>query len=343
MKSCRGSLFLLLITLVMQGCYKTPILSEAHWERISVGPGPEDMILDSLHGDPRLIISCSSRREGEESYGEIVSLDLTTGKLVELTRHNETGEVLFRPHGIYLDGEILHVISHESEPDDHPIMRYRVHADHLEFLESIRTSSQHSPNALVTGPDGEIYFVNDSGKRGSLAEKIFRLKRASLVCLTKGSDGKWSPESIAVNLGYPAGINRIGDKLYVGDAILHRIHVFRISRNGITRMSEITGPRGNDNIRIYQGKLLVPGHVKPFRFIQHARNASNLSPVEVTLVDPRNGQNHPVFYTDGTAISGGSTALIHDNHLYISQVFDPYILKVELEKQDSGRERQAYW
>jgi hypothetical protein len=60
--------------------------------------------------------------------------------------------------------------------------------------------------------------------------------------------------------------------------------------------TEFENLKGNDNIRVYKGQLLIPGHVKPFRFIKHTKKPDKLSPVEVC------------------------------------QVFDPFILKVELNK-----------
>jgi hypothetical protein len=248
-----------------------------------------------------------------------------------MERHNEPEEILFRPHGIYLDGDLLYVISHEKEPDYHPILVYRVNGSHLDFMELINTNHQHSPNALVTGPGREIYLVNDSGKRGSLMEKALKLKRASVEKLTKKSDGKWYAEMVADKLGYPAGINRIGDQLYVGDAVLHKIHVYQISREGLSPVGEISKLKGNDNIRIYQGQLLTPGNAKPIKFIKHAKNPDKKSPVEVFLADPATGEHTTIYATDGSTISGGSTAIIYGKYLYVCQVFDPYILKVELE------------
>ena len=171
--------------IAIQCCNNLPSVPEVPTEKIEVGPGPEDMVLDTLKGDPRLIISCSARRESHKPYGEMFTLDLTTGNKKELIRHNEPEDLIFRPNGIFLDKELLYVISHENEPDYHPILVYRLHGDSLEFRELIHASNQHSPNALVTGPNQEIYFVNDSGKRGSMAEKALKLKRASAVRLVK--------------------------------------------------------------------------------------------------------------------------------------------------------------
>jgi len=300
-------------------------------EKIEVGPGPEDMVLDTLSA-PRLLISCSARREEQKPYGEIEALDLLNMERKILTRHKEPDSLVFRPHGIYLDGDMLHVISHEREPDFHPILIYRVHGDSLEFIELINNVLLNSPNALVTGSQGEIFVVNDSGKRGSLMEKILKLKRASLIMLNKGPDGNWSSQYMAIDLGYPAGINRIGNSIFAGDAIQNQIHVYRISEKGLMPQPPIKGLKGNDNLRISNGKILTCGHVKPLRFIQHVKDPGKISPVEVFLIDPKTGESRTLYSTDGSQISGGSTAIIYADNLYISQVFEPYLLKVNLDQ-----------
>jgi len=322
-------LFILPLAIILI-CQEQAGISQTVVDRIPLKPGPEDMVLDTLHGDPSLIISCCGRREADKPFGEIVLLNLLSGKQTLMERLNEPEDILFRPHGIYLDGDLLYVISHEKEPDYHPVLIYRVNGNQLEFVERVSTGHQHSPNALVTGPDGEIYLVNDSGKRGSLMEKALKLKRASVVKLKKQRDGSWQGEMVADKLGYPAGINRIGDRLYVGDAVLHKIHVYQISQDGISPEGEISKLKGIDNIRIYEGQLLAPGHVKPFKFIKHAKKPDKRSPVDVYLADPASGEHRTIYSTDGSTISGGSSAIIFGKHLYICQVFDPYLLRVEL-------------
>jgi hypothetical protein len=314
----------------LPGCSQ-PANSSLEFQRIEVGPGPEDMVLDRLSASPRLLISCNARREIHQPYGEIITCDLVTGSTGVLQRTNEPSGLIFNPHGIYLDHNLLYVISHSREPDYHPILRYRVYADSLVFQELISTPLQISPNALVTGNSGEIYFTNDAGKRGSTAEKIFRLKRANVVRLTKDpSSGNWKSSLMAVDLGYPAGINRIGDKIFVGDAILNRIHVYHINGDGLTLVTQLKGFKGNDNIRLHNGQLLVPGHIKPFKFIKHTKDPEQKSPVQVFLIDPYTGQSETLFSTDGESISGGSTSIIFNDHLYICQVFDPFLLQVDL-------------
>lgn len=319
------SLSIIILFMLQPGVAQTVV------QRIPLKPGPEDMVLDTLHGEPGLIISCSGRRETDKPYGEILHYNLLSGEQAVMERTNEPEGILFHPHGIYLDGDLLFVISHEKEPDYHPVLVYRLEEDRLSFLELIHTSHQHSPNALVTGPDGEIYLVNDSGKRGSMMEKALKLKRASVEKLEKQADGSWKAKMVADKLGYPAGINRIGDHLYVGDAVLHRIHVYQITMDGLQSVGEFRKLKGNDNIRIYQGQLLTPGHVNLLKFIKHSRNSKKKSPVDIFLVDPKTGRHTTIYSTDGTTISAGSTAIIYGSQLYICQIFEPYLLKVELD------------
>ncbi len=321
----------ILTAAILSCCLAQGGLAQSVVERIPVPPGPEDMVLDTSGTYPRLLISCSGRREVHKPYGELIALDLSTGKQGIMSRLDEPDSILFRPHGIYLDGDLLYVISHEKEPTYHPVLLYRVEGDQLHFVDLIHTGFQHSPNALVTGPQGEIYLVNDSGKRGSLLEKALKLKRASVVRLVKDRDGKWEGSTVAEHLGYPAGINRIGKQLFVGDAVLHRIHPYLITGDGLIATGEIRDLKGNDNIRIYEGQLLTPGHVKPLKFVRHAGDPEKKSPVEVFLANPETGTHKVLYSTDGSDISAGSTAIIYGRYLYISQVFDPWILKVELE------------
>ena len=136
---------------------------------------------------------------------------------------------------------------------------------------------------------------------------------------------------MADKLSYPAGVNRIENRLYVGDAVLNKLHVYEIRNDGLELAGEISKLKGNDNIRTYGGQLLTPCHVKPLKFIGHAKDPQKKSPVEVFLVDPKSGKITSLYDTDGSTISGGSAAIIYDKYLYISQIFEPYILKLEME------------
>ena len=325
-------LFLLVVT-ITTSCTEAQ-QKTAGTKRITVGSGPEDMVIDHKGGFSRLLISCSARREGDASFGEIVSYTPATDAVDTLVRIGMPDSLYFQPHGIFLDKDSqpqkLYAISHEHDEGFHPVYVWAVHGDTLVFEELVSSELLHSPNALTLGTNGELFIVNDSGKRGSMMEKILKLKRANIVQLTRDADGEWQGGIVADKLGYPAGINRIDNKLYVGDAVCHRLHVYSISSGQLIPLEPIKGLRGNDNIRVIEKKLYLTGHIKPFRFIRHVKSRSKNSPVEVWEIDPATREIRSLFYTDGSLISAGSTAVVLNGKLYISQIFDPFILSVPL-------------
>ncbi len=300
--------------------------------KIIVGSGPEDMVIDRSTGTARLLISCADRREGESPFGEIVSYEPVSGITDTLVRVGEPTHLSFHPHGIFLDStacpQLLYAISHEQDDKYHPVYVYEVGKDTLLFKEVISSELVYSPNALTLGPNGEIYIVNDSGKRGSMAEKALKLNRANIVRLEKDAEETWQAEIVAEELGYPAGINRIGSTLYVGDAVNNKLHLFTIKNKDLLPEDPIEGLTGNDNIRVVDGMLYIAGHVKPFKFISHAISSANKSPVEVWRVNPETREITTLYYTEGSAISAGSSAVMLNGKLYICQVFDPFILEI---------------
>ena len=49
------------------------------YEKITVGAGPEDFVLDTFQGNERLIISCDERRDKDSIVqGDIWTLDIKT-------------------------------------------------------------------------------------------------------------------------------------------------------------------------------------------------------------------------------------------------------------------------
>ena len=139
MKSKLHHLPFALMGILMLTCQLQEAMSQSVVDRIALKPGPEDMVLDTLHGEPALLISCCERREEDKTFGEMIRLNLLTEEQLIMERLNEPAEILFRPHGIYLDGDLLYVISHEKEPNDHPVLIYRVEGSQLHFVDLIRT------------------------------------------------------------------------------------------------------------------------------------------------------------------------------------------------------------
>ncbi len=322
--------------MLFNGCSAQEV-STLPTQRITVGAGPEDMVLDRSQETPRLLISCTARRETQQPFGEIVSYSPSTGKVDTLTRTGMPDSLCFQPHGILLDSKtyppLLYAISHEHDEGFHPVYVWEVGETTLEFRELIASELLHSPNAVTLGPGGEMFVVNDAGERDNMMEKIFRLNRANIVRLERNDNGDWEATVAAEGLGMPAGINRIGNTLYAGDAVNHLLHVYEIVGRELVVREPVEGLRGNDNIRVIDNKLYTTGHVKPLKFVAHTRAPRKLSPVEVWEYDPAQEKLTSLYYTDGSKISAGSTALLLNGTLYISQVFEPFILEVDLSRK----------
>jgi hypothetical protein len=321
-------------SIILQACAQPS--TDVPTRRIEVGFGPEDMVLQHRPDHARILISCAARRESQPAFGEIMYYVPSEDRVGTLVRTGIADSLYFQPHGIYLDQtaspEKLYVISHEHDAGFHPVYVFDLVGDTLSFVDLIASPLLHSPNALAVGTDGSVYIVNDSGKRGSLAEKMFKLNRANIVRMEKEEQGEWIGSVVAEKLGYPAGINRMNDVLYAGDAINHEVHRFHIDGDGtLEPMEPIEGLRGNDNIRVINGAIYLTGHVKPFKFIGHVNNPDKKSPVTVWKIDPATDKVTTLFEDDGSRISAGSTALVIDNMLYISQVFEPYLLEATLD------------
>ncbi len=327
---------MLMLFLAMLFSCKKPVDHPYDFQQIVVGAGPEDMVVDTSESLPRILVSCADRRSIYEPFGEIVAYTPATGKIDTLQRIGQPDSLHFNPHGIFLDKQssppLLYTISHERDQGFHPVYIWEVRGDSLIYSNLIYSPLVYSPNALTLGADGEIYIVNDCGKRGRFIEKVLKMRKANIVRMDVGKDGSIDARIVARRLGYPAGINRIGDQLYAGDAVLNRIHIYTISGDQLIKNKAWKGFKGNDNIRIHNGTLILAGHVKPFKYIGHVISQENKSPVRIWELDPATRNSKILFDTDGEAISAGSTGLLLDGNLYVSQVFDPFIIEVKMEQ-----------
>ena len=87
---------------------------------------------------------------------------------------------------------------------------------------------------------------------------------------------------------------------------------------------------GGDNITKYKNKFIVAAHLNTFAFLRHQKKSTNHSPSVIYQFDPKSGEKEVLFSDDGKLISAASTAIRYDDYLYISQIFDNFILKVKI-------------
>lgn len=296
---------------------------------IVVGAGPEDMVLDET--DNRLLVSCDARRESESPRAEIYAIDLATDRAAVLPRTNEPTDLVFHPHGIDLwigsFGERrLSVISHDDEAEKHAVIQYTVTDKALVFERIIWSPLLNSPNSVVSLANGSLLVTNDSGKRGSRMEALLKKKRSTIIHLPL----KGEAVVAAKKLAYANGITRDDDFVYVTTTRQHTVFRYRFGDGQLIDRAEVCEIKGGDNLRWDGTHLLTTSHPKAYAFVKHVKKSSNKSPSVVYRIDPSDGGRKILYANDGREISGASTAIIHGGNLYISQVFDPFVLKVKL-------------
>ncbi len=296
------------------------------------GYGPEDIVIDSLSTPPRILVSCSSRRAEYPKYGEIEAIDPVKGSRIVMKRTGEPAGLIFRPHGISLAtaGEIqyLYVISHNDAAGIHPVIRYQIDGDNLVFVEELNSRLLVSPNALQAFSDGSVVVCNDAAVRGDIKETILRQKKGNI--LFYDGQGNWS--IMAREIGMPAGLAGLGNKIFVSASTENKLYSFLLKDGQLsnkTVLAEITGP---DNIRFYKGSLITTSHSKTLKFVRHVKNTKSKSPSMVLSVNPSSGKITRLLYDNGKIISTASVAVILDNQLIIGQIFEPFIGLVNLTK-----------
>jgi hypothetical protein len=296
------------------------------------GYGPEDIVVDSLHNPPRILVSCASRRPENPDYGEIEAIVPAQRSRIAMARVGEPAGLVLRPHGISLvqAGEIqyLYVITHDDKKDIHLIVLYQLDQDTLVFVKTLSTRLLVSPNALQAYSDGSLLVCNDAAVRGSMKEKIFRQKKGNVIYFD--GEGNWS--IVASGLGMPAGLTGMGSYVFVSAALENTLYSYRFKDGQLTDKKPVCQIKGPDNIRICNNKLIVTSHSRMIRFIRHVKNKTHNSPSLVIEIDPQTGKSVQLFYDNGKLISAASVAVIFNNQLIVGQIFEPFICLLNLEK-----------
>ena len=328
-----------IFALCAYSCATLPADTHKEVIKIPTGYGPEDLILDTSTGTTRILISCDARRKKElAEHGDIYVLNPETNDAKVLPRTREPEDLVFHPHGIDLEQEgkdyYLYVISHDRANKREFVHKYSVLKDELRFEATFEDPLFVSPNALTANPDGSFFVSNDAGKAGKngppLSEMIFKLKRAKVVYC----DGKKEAYSTSVatdKLGMGNGIGIQDDKAYVattGEGVLYQ---YDVQGNQLTAPSPIVKLKSQDNIRFYEGDILLAAHLRSAAFVRHLQKSENLSPSVIYRIDPNDKSTAIIYANKGEQISAASGAVIYDGYLYVGQIFDPFVLKVRLE------------
>jgi hypothetical protein len=301
-----------------------------NYKKIEVGFGPEDILWDSISlNNDRILVSCGSRRDlhSIETNG-IYSIDIVTEEVQKLELIGNPKELEFHSHGIdiaKIDGQVyLYVINHEDEIGRQSILKYRIKEHDLIFDSLITHPLIISPNDIYVLSDGSFFISNDAGKRGSIKEIMLAQKKGSIVYFPNNEE----PVVIDDHLGMPNGLYFKAPFLYVSTSMQGKLFRYTQLNNSFTNKSIIAKKLpGGDNLNPYKDGVLVPCHPRYFAFIRHAGKAQRPSPTVVYYVSFDGNIKEAVFSDDGRKISCGSTAILHDDYIYVSQIFENFILK----------------
>lgn len=317
-------LFFCVILCSIFSCQKVT-LNKAYTKIISA-PGPEDIVFDKMNN--RILVSCDERREGQPLHGEIQQIDMETNECRVLPLINLPA-IPFHPHGFDLQrvGSIdyLYVINHYRD-DAHTssVLQFRINAANLDFVKEYKNNLLISPNDLTVLPNGSFYFSNDRNSSDVL-ELLTNPNAGSVVYC----DGNNTWKKVDSSIGFPNGLYNENNKLYLATSRNHALFTYDIQSEGLlTNRTKLSSINGMDNIMVNGDELIIAVHPDEIKFALLSYFPETLSPSKTYSINKKTGTAKAIFYDDGSIISGSSTALVVGNDLYLSQVFDGFVLKI---------------
>ena len=321
-------------------CGEYPTQQNLTTSRINVGNGPEDMAVDYSLGTPRIIASCDDRRSDHSQTGVFFSIDITTQQSKAL--HIEPADFEIYPHGIdvvTIDSiPYLYAISHQQKGDTwrHPVFRFKIKGDTLWHDRTFEHPLLNVPNDLDVLSDGSFYATNyiPSMNPNESYKATLGMKTGSIVHF----NGKNQWQLAVQDLCMPNGIwiDESKHLLYVANGACHEVNRYKLEDKKVKVSSKQSTLAHGEKITIgdnllpdNHGRLWVTAHPCPLDFVAHSENNQELSPSQVFAIDPNTLKTNAIFQTNGELISAASTALFINDRLYVSQVFEPFVLVVE--------------
>jgi len=307
-------------------------INPASCQRIAMGPGPDDMHLQSLAA-PRLIISSHDRRHFR-NHGNIYALPLDSLKAGIMTRTGEPDGFTLRPHGLDLiqrDGRWwLYVINHDKElfSDQHTLVVYEVVGDTLIFQQELHSPLLTAPNDVAVADNGDIYVTNEREDGASIAEFLFLQRKANVVVYRPQLGWRVAADDLAV----ANGILIQGNTVWITQTLGEGLRRYQRTSDGrLTQMVQLGNLSLLDSINVRDnGHFLIPAYPSLPNFLLHWQLPGQRSPTKVYDVDPQTGQGNVIFADSGRTISAVSTALAIKDQLYLGQIFDAFVLRCPL-------------
>jgi DNA-binding beta-propeller fold protein YncE len=315
------------------------LTASAQWqqEEIKVAAGPEDMTLDKNNGNPRLILSCGDFKNSgnNQRKGGIYSYDLATGEVVKFIINDLPHGLQLFPHGLFLlsgSPSTLYIINHDqnNNQENHAVILFEMTGNELKYKTAIKARRYlTSPNDLTVLPDGSFYVTNTGSFK--ILSLLFRfVNRSSFVSYYDIHQSAF--RKVYHRIGVANGIANVDDRVYVANSMGKSLHVLTRNANGsLERNRRIKVAKHPDNISINEktNKLIIASHDSTIKLNASQKDRKHLSPFRVSTVNLKDDSVSELLSHNGSQIGGVSTALIHNDELYLSQIFYDYILKVK--------------
>lgn len=328
------NIFILIMTAAcFSGCASYNKITVDH-SIIRVGPGPEDFAFDMELGQPRLIVSCAERRKkAHPKFSEFWEIDLSNDKARILPHVGLPDSIKLHVHGLDMGvtdfGKTLFVVNHEIEADyeRQSILLFKVYKDSLVYQSMfVNPELMVSPNDVCFDGRHGVFVSNDAKKRGARLQQI--LTKTSYVLHYDFKNDLWTKP--VTGLVYANGVGLHDNKFYVSGVGEEGIKVhLKDGENWVT--SDTLGSfKGADNLMFYDEELHTTTHPNIMKFVAHVGDNRKNSPGRIYQVNIKSKEVKMLYEDDGTIMSAPSTAFRYNDHIYVAQVFRPYILKLPM-------------
>ncbi|MCB1147001.1 MAG: SMP-30/gluconolactonase/LRE family protein, partial [Leptospiraceae bacterium] len=228
----------------------------------------------------------------------------------------------------------------EMNDENQNIIVYQIKPEQLEYMGHVRDEKIVSPNDVIITAKGDFYITNDARDRGSLWDIYWRREISTVVfCNLEIDSEKISKKFCKVaaeNLALPNSLAIQGNKMYVSTTRQNKIFEYDIEAGGeLSNQRAVAEGVGFDNlswsnIETGSGMLLTAEHASDWKFFRHVSSSENIAPSLVSMIDITTSEKKVLYANEGSEISAASGAIIFKNILYISQVFDDFILACKL-------------
>ncbi|HPN19117.1 MAG TPA: SMP-30/gluconolactonase/LRE family protein [Chitinophagales bacterium] len=317
-------LFFCVILSSILSCKKEKIRKT--YTKIITAPGPEDIVLDKVNN--RMLVSCDERRDGFPARGEIQQISLLSDTSIGLPLINLPA-IPFHPHGFDLQNvngvDYLYVINHYRDvANTNSVLQFEIRPESLMFIKEFKHPLLISPNDLTVLPNGSFYFSNDRNSP-DITELLTNPKAGSVVFC----DGNTSWKKVDSAIAFPNGLYQENNKLYLATSRNFALFTYDIQPDGSLRNRKtLSSINGMDNLISNGDELIVAVHPDEVKFALLSYLPNELSPCKTFLINKTTGAANIIFSDDGSLISGSSTAIVSGKDLYLSQVFDGFVLKI---------------